>query len=612
MWLQRTATVAAISIVLTAMGFGGPSSAAPSEVVWPDDVPVVAPDPRSPVPAAATELAPGQHLPLGWAPPSDVVVRYQRPAPGVVLRGFAPPTTAFGAGHRGVDLALAVGLPVHAAADGYVHHAGPVGRITWVSIGHADGILTSYGPLTELTVRRGDQVRRGQRIGRLASGGHGHGDRDQGLHWGARRGLLYLDPLSLLDEGTPRPSLIGPGGWQGSSHVVVPYEPWPGERWAGTRLARSPVAEAPGFAVPPSPNHLIMVAGLGSDDSVVPIDPAHLGYPAASVTLLSYSGRHDPDGLAGDDPRRDQLPYSPPDTWPGVELAAARLEDQLRAQRAREPGRAVDLIGHSMGGVVILYYLTELHDPYDPTLPSIGRVVTVASPHQGSDLAGAARWLGAHPVIGGAIELARRTLLRNTDAGQERLPLGIPAIDQLHPHSSLIRRQAERWGEALDRGHAGPLAMGTQVLAIGGQADLTVGPSRARLPDEVNLRELLEADTFDGFRRDEVVTETVLPGGHDGVRHTEAVREATWRFLAGETPVLTEGGLLAWASDEVGLAANVGAAYLWVHGGMLSDLRRTVRSPASSGPVEVIDRDREVERPPDDPAARWTRSGAPR
>jgi len=59
---------------------------------------------------------------------------------------------------------------------------------------------------------------------------------------------------------------------------------------------------------------------------------------------------------------------------------------------------------------------------------------------------------------------------------------------------------------------------------------------------------------------------------------------------------VAHGGLRAKVSDELGVAANVGAAYLWLHGGVLNDVRRTLRSPASSGPVEVTDELRDPHR----------------
>lgn len=118
------------------------------------------------------------------------------PSPGQVLRGFDPPAQRWLTGHRGVDLALAVGSPVRAADDGRVAFAGVVAGKPVVSIDHADGIRTTYEPV-HARVRRGEAVTAGQVIGTL---GHPH-DGKPGLHWGARSGSEdYLDPLSLLGQ----------------------------------------------------------------------------------------------------------------------------------------------------------------------------------------------------------------------------------------------------------------------------------------------------------------------------------------------------------------------------------------------------------------------------
>ena len=55
-----------------------------------------------------------------------------------------------------------------------------------------------------------------------------------------------------------------------------------------------------------------------------------------------------------------------------------------------EPGREVDLVGHSQGGVVIDIFLSKYYDAADPTLPPLGNVITLSSPHEGAPLATAA------------------------------------------------------------------------------------------------------------------------------------------------------------------------------------------------------------------------------
>ena len=512
----------------------------------------------SPTAAPGATAATDPHVP-GWAPDLRERVTYEPPAPGRILRAFDPPRSAFGAGHRGVDLALAAGAPVRAAGSGRVTFAGAVAGRRWVSIAHADGHVTIYGPLAELVVSTGQQVERGDRLAVLDAGGHGDGGRDTGLHWSARDASGgYIDPLGLLGGDLRRPSLVGRGQWAGTTHRITPYEPWPGGSPWGMFATASPTADRPGFAVPPNPNHLVLVSGLGSSSASQVLDPVHLGYPAHSVTAFSYAGRSGEPGTP-EDPRRDQLPYRPDHTWQGPGPAAALLAEQLRAQAAREPGRAVDLIGHSMGGLVILHYLLDHHDPYDRTLPPIGHVVTIGSPLRGSDLGVAGAVLGDDVLFGGLVDGVQRS----STPGSTRLPLDAPAIGQLATGSRHIAALHDAWEAALLEGTAGPLATGTRVLTIAGSRDLVVTPHRAQQPGTTGS---YHGDSGRYEQDGEVVVDhRVLPGGHSSVLETEAVREVVWRFLAGEEVVGSPGRVGTVLGRELGdtVAFSARLVHLW-------------------------------------------------
>ncbi|WP_238412356.1 M23 family metallopeptidase [Saccharothrix deserti] len=127
--------------------------------------------------------------------------------PHQVVRAFEAPATEYAPGHRGVDLAAPPGAAVLAAADAVVLHAGPVADRTVISLLHAGGLRTTYEPV-EPTVRRGQPVRRGDRIGTLLPGHEGC-PAEACLHWGAVRVAppqfrAYLDPLRLLANGRVR------------------------------------------------------------------------------------------------------------------------------------------------------------------------------------------------------------------------------------------------------------------------------------------------------------------------------------------------------------------------------------------------------------------------
>jgi murein DD-endopeptidase MepM/ murein hydrolase activator NlpD len=122
-----------------------------------------------------------------------------RPRPAVV-REFDAPSPTWQRGHRGVDLAAAVGQPVYAAGTGTVVFAGELAGRPLVSIAHPGGLRTSYEPVHP-SVRPGQTVNGRTVIGELM-GGHAGCAAPACLHWGAMWGPAaradYVDPLGLL------------------------------------------------------------------------------------------------------------------------------------------------------------------------------------------------------------------------------------------------------------------------------------------------------------------------------------------------------------------------------------------------------------------------------
>ncbi len=171
------APVLAGALLAGAAAFAVGSPAAPSP-----------PGPAVAVTPAADDVGAGSTRTAPYVWPTGTAV--------AVLRPFAAPPQPWQSGHRGVDLDLATGAAVIAAGDGVVAFAGTVAGRGVVSIDHADGIRTTYEPVTAV-VAAGERVGSGQVIGYLA--GAAHCAPASCLHWGARRGPeVYLDPMLLL------------------------------------------------------------------------------------------------------------------------------------------------------------------------------------------------------------------------------------------------------------------------------------------------------------------------------------------------------------------------------------------------------------------------------
>lgn len=111
-------------------------------------------------------------------------------------RGWEPPATAYGPGHRGVDLTAPPGAPVRAVAAGRVAFAGRVAGRGVVTVALAGTSLrTTYEPVTA-TVREGDEVAAGEPVATVEP--RGSHCAETCVHWGLLRGETYLNPLALL------------------------------------------------------------------------------------------------------------------------------------------------------------------------------------------------------------------------------------------------------------------------------------------------------------------------------------------------------------------------------------------------------------------------------
>jgi murein DD-endopeptidase MepM/ murein hydrolase activator NlpD len=127
---------------------------------------------------------------------------YRPPVDGPVIDHFRPPACQWCPGNRGIDYATAPGAPVRASAAGVVAFAGAIGAERFVVVDHADGLRTTYAFLAAITVAVGQRVAQGDVVGTAAAS----------LHFGVRRGDVYLDPELLLAGDEVRARLVPSDG----------------------------------------------------------------------------------------------------------------------------------------------------------------------------------------------------------------------------------------------------------------------------------------------------------------------------------------------------------------------------------------------------------------
>jgi len=151
------------------------------------DQPIASPQP------SARQQAPATAEPITTASlPNDAGgLDFRWPARGRVIAGFGT------GGNEGINIAVPEGTPVRAAESGTVAYAGSElkGYGNLVLIRHDNGFVSAYAHNSELLVKRGDEIRRGQVVAN--SGRTGNVNAPQ-LHFEIRKGSDPVDPMPYL------------------------------------------------------------------------------------------------------------------------------------------------------------------------------------------------------------------------------------------------------------------------------------------------------------------------------------------------------------------------------------------------------------------------------
>jgi murein DD-endopeptidase MepM/ murein hydrolase activator NlpD len=155
--------------------------------------PQVAKPAVQPVPQPEAAKAPVQE-PEQTASLAGPSTDFRWPARGRVIAGFGA-----NGGNEGINIAVPEGTPVKAAEAGTVTYSGSEvkGYGNLVLIRHDNGYISAYAHNGELSVKRGERVKRGQVI--ATSGQTGNVTSPQ-LHFELRKGQAPVDPMPYLSN----------------------------------------------------------------------------------------------------------------------------------------------------------------------------------------------------------------------------------------------------------------------------------------------------------------------------------------------------------------------------------------------------------------------------
>jgi murein DD-endopeptidase MepM/ murein hydrolase activator NlpD len=148
---------------------------------------VATPEPTAPETAAKT------------AEPAGAIPTFRWPVHGRVISSFGARVN--GQPNDGINVAVPEGTPVKSAEDGVVAYAGNElkGFGNLVLVRHANGYVSAYAHASEIAVKRGDTIKRGQVIAKAGQTGNVTSPQ---LHFEIRKGSTPVDPTQFLAGST--------------------------------------------------------------------------------------------------------------------------------------------------------------------------------------------------------------------------------------------------------------------------------------------------------------------------------------------------------------------------------------------------------------------------
>jgi murein DD-endopeptidase MepM/ murein hydrolase activator NlpD len=207
-------------VTIPGMSSGAPRLAAPAPAPAQQPAPRIAAKPETP-PAAKPQSAPksAPKIAQNDAPPSANIVTpaadplpetaptgttgaastsFRWPVRGRVSEGFGPKPS--GGQNDGINISVPHGTLIKAAEDGVVAYAGSElkGYGNLVLVRHSNGFVTAYAHASELAVKKGETVKRGQVIGKAGQTGNVTSPQ---LHFEVRKGATPVDPTQYLTGG---------------------------------------------------------------------------------------------------------------------------------------------------------------------------------------------------------------------------------------------------------------------------------------------------------------------------------------------------------------------------------------------------------------------------
>ena len=129
------------------------------------------------------------------AEPAGSLAGFRWPVRGRVIVAFGPKPN--GVQNDGINLAVPEGTPIKAAEDGVVAYAGSElkGYGNLVLVRHSNGFVTAYAHASDILVKRGETVKRGQVIAHAGQTGNVTSPQ---LHFEIRKGATPVDPSQYL------------------------------------------------------------------------------------------------------------------------------------------------------------------------------------------------------------------------------------------------------------------------------------------------------------------------------------------------------------------------------------------------------------------------------